>query len=100
MPDDPPKPDPPKPGVDPSTHPRYWLDARRMDYEENPGWLGRVIGAPKNAANNIAFLAVFLDLIAGLIALAFPSDRLDIWKTLVPIVTLTLGYIFGKNSGK
>ena len=92
--------DQPKAGVDPSTHPRYWLEARRMDYDENPGWLGRVIGSPKNAPNNIAFLAVALTLVAGCISLAFPAQSGDIWKVLAPILTLALGYVFGKNSAK
>jgi hypothetical protein len=92
--------DPPQPGFDPATHPKYWLDARRMDYEENPGWIGRVIGSSKAAANNIAFVAVFLTLLAGCLSFVFPAQSGDIWKTLVPVVTLALGYIFGKNSGK
>jgi hypothetical protein len=85
---------------DPSSHPKYYLEARKMDYEENPGWVGRCIGSSKNAANNIAFVVVVLVLIAGGVSFAFPSERVEIWKTLVPIVTPALGYVFGKNSGK
>ena len=94
MPDD--KPGEPI-GFDPATDRKLILQSKRMDLEA--GWIGRIIGSAKNAPNNIAFLVVMLVLVAGVVvSFVFPSDRVEFWKTILPIVTLTLGYVFGKSS--
>lgn len=80
-----------------SPDPKLVLQSKKMDLEA--GWIGRVIGGPKNAPNNIAFVVVSLVLIAGVVvSFVLPADRVEFWKTILPIVTLTLGYLFGKNS--
>ncbi len=72
-------------------------EARKMQLEA--GWLGRVVGSPRNAPNNTAFLILLLTFAAGfVVGLAFPNERVEFWKLLVPIITLTLGYMFGKSS--
>ncbi len=93
--------------IDPKANPRHFLEskkldleAKKMDYELMPGWLGRVIGSSKNAGNNIAFAVVLAVLAAGLIASFFPGDRVEFWKVIVPIITLALGYVFGQNASK
>lgn len=109
-------PDENKEGIDPRSNPKYFLEekklhldaeregkklemeAKKMDYELAPGWLGRVIGSSKNAGNNIAFAAVMAVIVAGIIASFFPGDRVEFWRTIVPIITLALGYVFGQNA--
>ncbi len=72
-------------------------ETRRMELEA--GWIGRIIGSPKHAPNNTAFLVLILSFITGIgVGFAFPNDRVEFWKTLIPILTLTLGYMFGKSS--
>lgn len=86
-----------KADITPTSDPKFVLQSKKMDLEA--GWLGRVIGSPKNAANNMAFLTVVLTFAAGfVVGLAYPSARVEFWKLIIPIVTLTLGYVFGKNS--
>ena len=83
--------------ISPTTDPKFLLQSKKMDLEA--GWIGKVIGSPKNAPNNIAFVVVTLVLIAGVVVnFVFPNDRVKFWKTILPILTLTLGYLFGKNS--
>lgn len=61
------------------------------------GWLGQVAGAPKNAPTNIAFLTILLSFVVGLISFLHPKT-LEIWTFLVPIITGTIGYVFGKGA--
>ena len=82
---------------DPTTDHKYLLQAKRMDLDS--GWVGRIIGSAKNAPNNIAFLIVIMILFAGIIVIvAYPNDRIEFWSRIIRIITLTLGYLFGKNS--
>ena len=77
--------------------PKIVLQSKKMDLEA--GWIGRVVGGPKNAPNNIAFVVVTLALLAGVVAGVFaPADRAEVWKYIAPIITLTLGYLFGRAS--
>lgn len=94
-----------KEGIDPKSNPKYFLDSRKLDLEEKkldyemmPGWLGKIIGSPRNAGNNIAFAVVLAVILAGIIASFFPGDRVEFWKVIVPIITLALGYVFGQNA--
>ena len=104
-----------KADINPITDPKLSLQARKLELEAESkklaieaetrklhleaGWLGRVVGSSKNAPNNTAFLILLLTFGAGLtVGLAFPSERVEFWKLLVPIITLTLGYMFGKSS--
>ena len=75
------------------------LDAETTKMKLEGGWLGRIAGSPKNAPNNIAFLIVTLLLVAGIVVnFVYPHDRVEFWKIILPIFTLTLGYLFGRNS--
>ena len=44
------------------------------------GWLGKFFGAEDNAARNMAMIP-------------------NVWSKVSPVITLALGYIFGKNKG-
>lgn len=84
-------------GYDPAADRKLILQAKRMDLEA--GWIGRVIGSARNAPNNIAFLVVTLVLAAGIVVnFVYPSDRVEFWKTILPIITLTLDYPFGRTT--
>lgn len=77
--------------------PKIILQAKKLDLEA--GYIGRVVGGPKNAPNNIAFVVVALVLVAGVVVSFYaPADRVEFWKLILPIITLTLGYLFGRSS--
>ncbi|MDO4922005.1 MAG: hypothetical protein Q4E64_09310 [Phascolarctobacterium sp.] len=72
--------------------------------EKDSGWIGKVIGANiKNAAFNTAFLICLFALVICGIDLIFGyvcrrgNINAEIWKILIPIVSVALGYIFGKS---
>jgi hypothetical protein len=71
-----------------------------MEYENASGFIGWVIGSPKHAPNNIAFVIVFLVALAGVVVAFLPGERVEFWKTIVPIITPTLGYLLGRNAAK
>lgn len=75
------------------------LQSKAMDLES--GWLGRCFGSARNAPLNIAGLAVALLLGTGVLLLFIDSKAMaavEYWKLMVPILTLILGYLFGKKS--
>ena len=113
-PPDPPGGPPPPVPPEPAPHPpkyrspskaeleRYYhaeqgrLEAERMRLEY--GWLARLIGR-NNASHNIAFVIVVALLLVGAGAtLARPDNYLDYWRLIIPVLTLTLGYLFGRNA--
>ncbi len=77
---------------------QFVLRSKEMDLEA--GWLGRCFGTGKNAPLNIAGLVVVLLVGAGLAVLflqsAIPAP--EYWKIAVPLITLVMGFIFGKGS--
>lgn len=63
------------------------------------GWIARIIGAKNNAPRNIAFLTIIMAFFIGtLVTLTVADQRLEIRKFTAPIITLAMGYVFGKNS--
>ena len=73
------------------------IKTKEMDLEA--GWLGKIFGAGNKAASNIAGLLVTLLTVSGFFVLFIESSvsALEYWKTITPIITLALGYIFGKG---
>lgn len=70
------------------------------------GWLGKFFGTSDNGARNIA-LTIMILLIIGATVLScciycsnYPDKDFitNIWNWVIPIITLALGYIFGKNN--
>lgn len=69
------------------------------------GWLGKFFGAEDNGARNMAMTVIFL--VSGgatifSVCVIFYSNIgneliPNVWSKVIPIVTLALGYIFGKN---
>lgn len=68
------------------------------------GWIGFLFGTAENASKNIAAL-ICLILILGSIIFSCIIYKCDsdnsfietIWQIVLPVVTLSLGYIFGKK---
>ncbi len=63
------------------------------------GMLGRFFGAPGNATVNIGGLVVLLVVAAGIVmTIKAPDGGLEAWKVITPIVTMVLGFLFGKRA--
>lgn len=74
------------------------LRSKQMDLDA--GWLGRCFGSGKNAPMNIAGTLVLLLAASGITVLFFQSaiPAADYWRIIVPLLTLVMGYVFGKSS--
>ena len=74
------------------------LRSKEMDLES--GWLGRFFGAPTRSPSNIAGSLIFSLVIIGIAITFFPSsvNANDYWTKTFPLITLVLGYLFGKQS--
>lgn len=76
------------------------ISMRNMDI----GKVGRVFGASENSSKNIAAVICFILLIA-VISMSCWIYYLDkdksfianLWQLVLPVITLSLGYIFGKK---
>jgi hypothetical protein len=74
-----------------------FLRAKEMDLES--GWLGKLFGNKANAPSNIAGVIVVLLVISGLFV-TFSEARIqpkEYWSIITSIITLILGYLFGKK---
>ena len=74
------------------------LRSKEMDLES--GILGKFFGNHRNAPSNIAG-AVLLVLLVPCVVLVFVQGSFpagEYWKVVTPIITLILGYVFGKNA--
>jgi hypothetical protein len=74
------------------------LRSKEMDLEA--GWLGKCFGGRSNAPLNIAGLLVVLLVGSGVSVLFFESaiSPPEYWKIIIPLLTLVMGYMFGKSS--
>ena len=68
------------------------------------GYIGYLFGGGENASKNITATICIILLLGGaavsLYAYAFKGDKElagSVWNIISPIITLSLGYIFGKN---
>lgn len=68
------------------------------------GLIGRIFGSGDNASKNITATICIILIIGGslvsLYAYAFKDDKElvgSIWNVILPIITLSLGYVFGKK---
>ncbi len=79
------------------TSEKYLLDKHKIELEA--GWLGKFFGSAHNAPVYIAgIIAVFL-VITGTFSFFIPaiSTPGEIWKIIAPLISLALGYMFGKK---
>ena len=68
----------------------------------NAGWIGFVFGMGDNAAKNIAGFLVVLSMVTGITINIIQICRgtelsYECWKVFAPIITGSLGYIFGRK---
>lgn len=82
----------------PPTHNKYTIESKKLDLDA--GMLGKCFGSKLNAPSNIAgsFLAILT--VSG-IAVLFANSAIpagEYWKIITPLMTMSLGYIFGKSS--
>jgi|SRR6516162_5701573 len=74
------------------------LDAELRKMKLEAGCIGRVFGIGVNAPVNVAALTLTIVLAVGVIALCFRNNTTEVWKIIAPIITLVVGFVFGKNS--
>ena len=82
----------------PNANEKFMLETKRMDLDA--GWFGKIFGAKPVSPINIASFFILLLLLSGIV-LSFTnklSDAIEYWKIISALITLALGYIFGKNS--
>ena len=82
----------------PTTDNDYFLESKKMDLEA--GWVGKCFGSKSIAPINIAGIFVMFLVISGIAVLFFDSSiqASEYWKIIGPLLTLALGYLFGKSS--
>lgn len=76
----------------------FVLRSKEMDLES--GWLGKYFGGRFNAPMNIAGFLVTLLVGSGIAVLFFQSaiPAAEYWRSIIPLLTLVMGYVFGKSS--
>lgn len=86
----------------------YDLKCKRLDIDhdlnKHLGWVGRKFGSAENASKNItATLCILLivgETIVSSIVYYYECDISKVtvlWDGVLPIITLSLGYLFGKK---
>ena len=74
-------------------------DLKFKEMELDSGLIGKVFGGQKNAPNNIAGLALLSLLILLAVLIISSHPRSDYYADkLIPIISLTLGFLFGNKS--
>jgi predicted branched-subunit amino acid permease len=64
------------------------------------GWLGKIFGSSTNAPTNIAGVVLSAFIISIFLVLLMPTrmETVEYLKLVLPVVTLVLGYLFGKST--
>lgn len=75
----------------------YLLKAQEMKLEA--GVVGSFFGSTQRAASSIAWVMIFLLVGAGILVLFIPCSiqTVEYWKIVSPLITLALGYLFGRT---
>lgn len=82
----------------PPSHNKYTVESKKLDLDA--GILGKCFGSKSNAPSNIAGFFLVIMTVSG-IAVLFISSAIpagEYWKIITPLITMSLGYIFGKSS--
>jgi hypothetical protein len=78
----------------------YDIEQTRMSLEA--GYLGKIFGSAVNAPTNIAgfFMGVltFTIIVLGFVFVPSSISAMDFLNYLAPLITLVLGYLFGKST--
>ena len=79
-------------------------DYQKQKNESIGGKLSKLLGSnTNNISLYISFTLCFLLIIVGIIYFWIPKNErekniLEFWNLIIPIITATLGYIFGRNN--
>ena len=87
------------------------LECKKLDQKHeqeiitrNLGWIGRTFGSTENASKNITATLCILLLVGVVIvsAIVYCNERdvnkvVGLWDGVLPIITLSLGYLFGRK---
>ena len=90
---------------------QFDLDCKKLDQqheqetiEKNLGWIGKTFGSAENASKNItATICVLMLIGVAVVSVVVYCNERDIskveglWDMVLPIITLSLGYLFGKK---
>lgn len=60
------------------------------------GKIGKCIGYQDGASQNVAFI-ICISLLLCAVLLSLCKAYYDIWSIVIPVLTLALGYLFGKQ---
>ena len=71
------------------------FEEKKMNLEA--GWFGKVFGNATSAPTNIAGISIIL-LLGISIYMTASKISTDIWSVTSPLISLILGYLFGKNT--
>ena len=81
----------------------FRLSTKKMELES--GWLGKFFGNRANAPSNVSGFLLIVLALSGIAKSLLPLDALndlmtprEYWEIIAPLVTLILGYMFGKRS--
>jgi uncharacterized membrane protein HdeD (DUF308 family) len=77
----------------------FTLESQRM--VQVSGLLGKLFGNSENAPTNIAGLVMMLLVFSGIAMLFTTGTSMtasEYWKIILPVITLIIGYLFGKNA--
>jgi hypothetical protein len=87
---------------------KFDFEKHKFDEEKNHnlklmGWMVRLYGHGEHASKNIAGTISLLLTLAGIFLTIFSIENIEFiktfWSVITPIITLSLGYMFGnKNS--
>jgi hypothetical protein len=81
--------------IDPNSE--TFLKVRELDLQY--GLLGKLFGDSDRSPSNIAGAVLLLSTIAAVIVVVYPggSAALESWKVIAPVITGTMGFLFGRN---
>jgi len=76
----------------------WGIESKKMDLEA--GLFGKLFGSKHRAPLNIAGIFVMSLVASGIAALFFNTSlpAADYWKIIAPLLSLALGFIFGKST--
>ena len=74
----------------------FRIEEKKID----AGIMGRIFGSTQWAAASIAWVSIFMLIFSGILVLFYPGSvkPVEYWKIIAPLITLALGYLFGKSS--
>jgi uncharacterized membrane protein HdeD (DUF308 family) len=85
---------------DPNVSAAILVESKKLDLES--GWLGKFFGAPTHSPINIAGLLILSLIVSGIVITFLPYPTAlsanEYWTKILPLITLALGYLFGKKS--